>query len=357
MKPFEALTYRGQLDRLRRLALEALRGYGINEPRLTALLHEDNTTFRVDSASGERYVLRIHRPSRKTVAEVRSEMTWLTFLRQETDLVVPHPVPKRDGDLVAVVGVEGVPEPRMCVLLRWLPGRFVDKGLKPSHLERVGAFMARLHQSAAQFSPPDDFVRGRLDNLYGKPRGISEALARQQVDNPRDEATAIHHVTEVCSPEDGARVEKLIRKIREVQRAVGQGPETFNLIHGDLHQENYLFHKGQVRAIDFDDCGYGYHLYDLAVTAYEVSWRDNSASLRASLLDGYRSVRPLSREHEGYLQTYMDLRDLQMMLWALEMRDHPGFRDRWEGWVKETLEYIREITEPVDLPPKKWTQG
>jgi hypothetical protein len=41
----------------------------------------------------------------------------------------------------------------------------------------------------------------------------------------------------------------------------------------------------------------------------------------------------------------MDLRDLQMMLWAIELRDHPGFRDRWEGWVKETLEYIREITE------------
>jgi Ser/Thr protein kinase RdoA (MazF antagonist) len=344
MKPFETLTYRGQFRRLRRLAFEALRAYEVDEPRLTALLHEDNTTFRVDSTSGERYVLRIHRPSRKTVAEVRSEMTWLTFLRQETDLVVPQPVPRRDGELITVASVEGVPEPRLCVLLRWLPGRFVDKGLKPLHLERVGAFMARLHLGAAQFNPQDGFCRGRLDNLYGKPRGISEALARQQVDNPEDEATAIHHVTEVCSPDDGARVGVLIKRIRAVQRALGQGPETFGLIHGDLHQENYFFHQGQVRTIDFDDCGYGYYLYDLAVTAYEVGWRDNTAALRDALLTGYRSVRPLSPEHEGYLQTFMDLRDLQMMLWAIEMRDHPGFRDRWVGWVKETLEYIKEIT-------------
>jgi len=274
-------------------------------------------------------------------------MLWLTFLRrrQETDLVVPQPVPRLDGDLVTVASVEGVPEPRMCVLLRWLPGRFVDKGLTPSHLERVGAFMARLHLSAAQYEPPDGFVRGRLDNLYGKPAPVGEALARQGVDNPDDEATAIRLVSEVCSPGDGARVGVLIDKIRAVQRALGQGPDTFGLIHGDLHQENYLFYKGQVRAIDFDDCGFGYYLYDLAVTAYEVGWRDDSAALRTGLLAGYRSVRPLSPAHEDYLQTFMDLRELQMMLWALEMREHPGFRDRWEGWVKETLEYIKEITE------------
>jgi Ser/Thr protein kinase RdoA (MazF antagonist) len=343
MKPFESLAHRGQLGRLRQLGVKALQAYEIPEPRLTPLRHEDNTTFRVDSATGERYVLRIHRPSRKTVAEVRSEMMWLAALRQETNLVAPQPVPTRDGDLVIVRSVAGVPEPRMCVLLRWVPGRFVDDGLTPAHLERVGKFMARLHLSAAQFGPPDGFVRGRLDNLYGKPSGISEALARQQVDNPDDEATTIRLVTEVCSPEDGAQVERLIKKIRAAQRVVGQGPDTFGLIHGDLHQENYLFHQGQVRAIDFDDCGYGYHLYDMAVTLFNVNWRDNAAILREGFLAGYRSVRSLSPEHEQYLQTFMDLRDLQMMIWAIEMRNHPAFRDRWEAEVKEVLKYIKEI--------------
>jgi Ser/Thr protein kinase RdoA (MazF antagonist) len=272
-------------------------------------------------------------------------MMWLTALRKDTDLVVPQPVPTLNGDLATVVSVEGVPEPRICVLLRWITGRFVNDRLTPSHLERVGAFMARLHVSGAQFKPPAGFVRGRLDNLYGKPPGISEALARQQVDNPDDEATAIRLVAEVCSPDDGARVEKLIKKIRAVQRAVGQGPETFGLIHGDLHQENYLFHQGQVRAIDFDDCGYGYYLYDIAVTLFNVNWRDDSAVLREGLLAGYRSVRPLSPEHEQVLDTFMDLRDLQMMIWAIEMRDHPAFRDRWESEVKEVLEYMKEIFE------------
>jgi Ser/Thr protein kinase RdoA (MazF antagonist) len=345
MKPFDTLTHAGQVRRLRRLALLALTAYAVEQPRLTPLTHADNTTFRVDTADGQRYVLRIHRPSRKTPGEVRSELLWLAALQQEDGLAAPIPVPTRAGDLLTIAGVAEVPGPRMCVLLRWLPGRFVDHDLTASHLERVGAFMARLQNSAAQFKPPDGFVRGRLDNLYGKPRGISEALARQQLDNPEDEAAAIQLVSDICSPEDGKLVEQLIRRIRTVQRALGQGPDTFGLIHGDLHQDNYMFHEGQVRAIDFDDCGYGHYGYDIAVTLFNVRFRDDTPQLWDGFLAGYRSVRPLSAEHERYLETFMDLRDLQMMIWALEMRDHPAFRDTWAAEVRETLKYIKEVVE------------
>jgi Ser/Thr protein kinase RdoA (MazF antagonist) len=344
-KPFEALSMAGQLRRLRRLAFDAVAAYDLYAPRLTALLHGDNTTFRVDLANGERFVLRIHRAAGKTPEIVRSELAWLAALQQEADLVVPSPVPTRSGDLLTIARAAGVPEPRICVLLRWVEGRFLEDGLTPTHLYRVGAFMARLQLSAAQFQPPEGFVRGRLDNLYGKPRGISAALARQQIDNPDDEATAIRLVAEICSPEDGRAVEKLIRKIRTVQQTLGYGPETFGLIHGDMHQENYLFHQGQVRLIDFDDCGFGHYVYDLAVTLFNVRFRDDTPQLREGFLAGYRSVRTLSAEHEQSIQTFCDLRDLQMMIWEIEMRNHPAFRDHWAASVQETLRYIKEVVE------------
>jgi Ser/Thr protein kinase RdoA (MazF antagonist) len=343
MKPFDTLTHTGQLRRLRHLGLQALTAYEIDAARLTPLTHADNTTFRIETAAGDRYVLRIHRSTRKTPQEVRSELQWLAALQHESDLAAPVPVLTRNGDLLSVASTAEVPEPRMCVLFRWLPGRFLDDGLTPSHLARVGAFMARLQNSASRFRPPEGFVRGRLDNLYGKPRGITETQARQQLDNPEDEATAIRWVTETCSSEDGRLVEKLIRRIRTVQRSLGQGPDSFGLIHGDLHQENYLFHQGQVRAIDFDDCGYGYYLYDMAVTLFNVRFRENTPQLQKAFLTGYRSIRPLTAEQEQYLQTFMDLRDLQMMLWAIEMRNHPAFRSTWEREVQDTLQYFREI--------------
>lgn len=343
MRAFDSLTHAGQVRRLRRLALQALAEYEISVARLSPLAHADNTTFRVDTPAGARFVLRIHRSTQKTPELVRSELLWLAALQQQADLAVPGPVPNRAGELLTIASAAGVPEPRMCVLLRWVPGQFVDAGLTPEHLERVGAFMARLQASGAQFKPPAEFVRGRLDNLYGKPLGVTEARARQQVDNPADEATTIRLVTEVCSPEDGRLVGELIGRIRAVQRLVGHGRDTFGLIHGDLHQENYLFHHGQVCAIDFDDCGYGHYLYDIAVTLLNLADREDAPQLRAGLLSGYRSVRPLPAEHEQHVDTFMDLRELQMMIWAIEMRAHPAFRDTWERKVRAALSYFRQV--------------
>ena len=350
MKPFEILTKAGQLRRLRRLAVKALTAYEIQGPRLTPLQHEGNTTFRVDLANGERYVLRIHHPSLRTVEAVQSELIWLTALRRETELVVPEPIPTRDGDLFTVADVTEIPEPRICVLFRWIPGRFLDVRLTPPHLERVGAFMARLQLHGAQFKPQHGFVRGRLDNLTEEARciagrGASEALLRQQIDNPVDETAAIRLVTEICSPEDGARVAALIRRIREAQQIVGQKPETFGLIHGDLHQDNYFFHQGQVRAIDFDDCGYDYYLYDIAVTLSEVNWRENTPELRKSFLKGYRSIRDLSSEQLGYLDTFITFRDLQLIIAKIEMRTHPAFRAGWASSVKEMLQDVKNFLE------------
>jgi Ser/Thr protein kinase RdoA (MazF antagonist) len=343
MLPFETLSRRGQIQRLRKLAQQALSSYAVDVRRLTPLAHGDNTTFRVDTADGGRYVLRIHRSALKTVEVVRSELLWLTELRKEPDLLVPEPVPTVTGGLLTVTGVAGVPEPRICVLLRWLPGRFLDEGLTPSHLYRVGGFMARLQISAASYTPPEGFVRGRLDHLYGKPRGISEAYARQHVDNPEDEAKTLQLVADSCSYDDAARVERFIQKVRMAQLQLGQGTDTFGLIHGDLHQENYLFHNGRVGAIDFDDCGYGFYTYDLAVTLVNLTPREGMSQLREGLLAGYRSVRSLAIEHEQAIDIFMDFRDLQIMIWNLEMRNHPAFRDSWAAHVRSMLEYLKEL--------------
>jgi Ser/Thr protein kinase RdoA (MazF antagonist) len=344
MKSFDTLTKRGQVVRLKRLASNALTAFDIKPTKLTLLNHGDNTTFRVHAAE-ERYVLRIHRSGQRLPTEIRSEMMWLAFLSQEEGLVVPKPVETRDQDFLTLAKAEGVPKARSCVLFRWLEGRFVDEHLTPQQLYHVGEFMARLHETGTRFRPPDDFARGRLDNLCGKPRGMSETVARSQKDNPEDEAKAVDLVTRFCSLEDGRRVEKLIGMIRKVQLELGRDKETFGLIHGDFHQENYFFHQGQVRAIDFYDCGYGHYLYDLAVTLFNLDGHANKSNLKKGLLEGYRSVRSLSREHEAYLDVFMNLRELQMMLWTIEMRDHPEFRDSWQNDAKANCAYIQKVVE------------
>lgn len=333
MRPFETLGTRGQLGRLRRLAETALRDYGIRPARLVPLAHMENTTFRVDGTTGERYVLRIHRTAGspfhpvRGVAEVRSEMLWLTALRRETGLAVPEPIPTTAGDLLTVAEVDGVPTPRICVLLQWGQGRFRDAGLTPSHLERVGAFVARLHEHATSFVPPPGFVRGRIGDLSG---GVADYVAGA--------------IGEVRGPEAAATVEVVLGLVEAERQALGERPDVFGLIHADLHQENYLFDQGRVRAIDFDDCGWGHFAHDLTVVLSELRWRPDYEARRAGLLRGYRAVRDFPTAHERSIEIIQGLRRLQLMLWFLEQRHLPAFAD-WEEEVDYGLE---DLTALVD---------
>ncbi|MGH2616123.1 MAG: phosphotransferase enzyme family protein [Thermomicrobiales bacterium] len=310
MKVFQDLSHRGQVGRLRQLAAEALGAYDVQPVRVAPVRRGDNAAFRVETSDGQRYVLRIHRvrgtpwhPVRSS-AEVGSELAWLAALRRDTDLVVP--------------------EPRICVLSRWVEGRFLNASLTPRHLARAGAFMARLHLHALAFERPEGFTRGWVGDT-----------------SPEVAAYVLDTVSEFGGRDAAAIAEEVIGRARAAQEALGKTRETFGLIHGDLHQENYLFHRGEVRAIDFDDCGWGHCLWDFAVTLSEVSYFLEYDALRSALLRGYQAVRPLPEGIETHLEPLMALRLLQLNLWFLEMRDDPAFSD-WADEVQGILAELRE---------------
>ena len=330
MKSFDSLTKRGQIARLRLLAEEALRDYDIGKVVLTPLEHMANTTFRVDAEDSQRYVIRIQNPSsseaipQRREDQVRSEMEWLAALNHDTDLVVPDPVITRRSDLLTKVSVEGVPEERVCCVFRWVEGRFLNKSLTPAHIERVGIFTARLHEhTTKQFKPSKGFTRLTPDSL-------SQQVASNIVNN----------FAAVRPPKDVAIVEAVIKKVQGVLDALGTGPDVYGLIHADLHQWNYLFDGNEVRAIDFDDCGFAHFLYDVAVTLFNLLENKDYPQLRAAYFQGYRSVRPLPEEHEAYLETLFAFRELQMGNWYIEQRNHPAFSN-WEGVINYGLGAIK----------------
>ena len=136
-------------------------------------------------------------------------------------------------------------------------------------------------------------------------------------------------------------VAEVIQKVWAVLRGSGEGRDAFGLIHGDLHQSNYLFHNGRAGAIDFDDCGFGHWLYDLGITLYCLQDHPDFDLLREAFLKGYRRSHLLSMEHEALLGTFMALRTLQDMLWDIEERDQPAFREVWQAQMTNRLEALR----------------
>jgi Ser/Thr protein kinase RdoA (MazF antagonist) len=320
-----------ELVRLRRLARTALAAYGLEDAPLRLLQHEHNTTYRVD-APGGRCVLRIARPGVHTPATTASEMAWLRALGEETELGVPGPVAARDGALT--VGADG----RVCVLLRWVEGRFAAAGLQPGHMRQVARLHAALHEHALRWRAPEGFTRPRVDALTS-PAKAACVRDVEPIPSEADGRAALALIEAHAGPGHADTVTATLAAVRAATGALGASV----LIHGDLHAENVLFQGGTASAIDFDDCGWGFLAYDLAVIVNELRDDPRFPRLRDALLDEYARHRPLPSRIEDDIEAFWRLRLLQMVMWMIESREHPAFRDRWRGWVRADLEALARL--------------
>ena len=122
-------------------------------------------------------------------------------------------------------------------------------------------------------------------------------------------------------------VRVLLDRVLAHRAQLGSGPDVYGLQHGDLHQENYFFHHGRIRVIDFDDCGFGWYIDDLAVAASEIQGRHDTANLVAALLDGYGAAV----DHDA-LDLHIAFRYLQIAVWKLSLRSR--FPDTWQADVQ-----------------------
>ena len=114
-----------------------------------------------------------------------------------------------------------------------------------------------------------------------------------------------------------------IRKILEQVEAVlwhrldafGKSPDRFNLIHGDMRLANVLVEGQRMRLIDFDDCGWGWFLYDFAAAISFIEDDPDVPMLKEAWLKGYRSIRALSVEEEAEIDSFIMLRRLSLLAW------------------------------------------
>lgn len=270
VKPFAEVTARTQVNRLRRLAQEALPAWGLRGASLTLLNHGYNTTFRVDLPDGRRFALRVNTQPHKTAAHLRAEVAWLVALSAQTGLRVPTPQPTTTGALCAAVPSPDHGRELPLVLFSWLPGRNLGERWTRTQARAVGAAMAGLHDHAEGWTMPVDAKLPLFDDVLTD-------LPNRLADHPALDAEARRVLS--------AAYERAQRLQDEAFAGATMIP-----LHADLHGHNLKWHDSQLAVFDFDDAGLGVPALDLAISAYYL--RDDQASEQA-LLAGYASVRPL----------------------------------------------------------------
>lgn len=336
MKVFEDLTHRSQVRRLRRLAQAALEQYGLGHARLAFVAYSENAVFRVDGSPpggpSTRYALRIHRPGYQTEASLDSELDWMAALKQDAELPVPEPQPSLEGRLRVQASAPGIPGPRNSSLLSWVRGRRVIRGVRPAHFTAIGELIARLHRHAARWQPPAGFTRRHWDweGLFGDAAGF---------DLPASEVWAL------LPDRYRAPFQTVACEVGHVMDKWGKGPDAFGLLHADLslgEESNVLFHRGQARPIDFDDCGFGYWVYDLAVPLAHWQTSPQWPTYRQALLDSYASIRPLPQVQMAYLDLFMAARHVSEILWGIDQAQHKAaLRQELENWTEWAAAHVQ----------------
>ena len=158
----------------------------------------------------------------------------------------------------------------------------------------------------------------------------------------RHDPSLTHTAVGQPSPQQAEAFSFVVERIREVMDDWGQGPEVFGLIHGDLGVDaNLFFWHGEPRAIDFDDSGYGYWAFDLAV-ALDAVRDDPSYSLyREALLNGYAEFRSLPKKQAEQVELFLAGLQVYWNLWAIGGTHlHPRLRKEYAERIARTADFV-----------------
>lgn len=295
------------LAELRDAAERAVSAWSINLAAIELVSLSENAVFRVDATDGARYALRIHRPGYSSLPELESELIWTEALG-EAGIDVPAAVRTPDNRGYVSVSTPGWATPRQVGLVGWLDGgtlghlleKAPDDSARAQHFAELGRAMARMHEHTTNWTPPSTFVRrvwdadGLVghDPLWGRFWELPELSAEQRTLLLRARESIWQELTDYGCDAAG-----------------------FGLIHADLHSYNVLVHGDRFTVIDFDDAGFGWHQYDLAVALSGLRGDPTFPAMQRALIDGYRAVRPLPAEALGLLPLFLLVRRLVSLGW------------------------------------------
>ncbi len=278
------------------LAAAALTRYPLSRDATAELCNvSENHTYRVDGGA-KSYALRIHRPGYRTAHQIACELQWSDALRADGAVDTPVTVDSRDGE--RVVRVNG----RNVVLFEWLPGVIPDPDGEDvlAGFRTLGALSARMHAHARAWRPPGGFDRPDWD--YAHTIGALGHWGRWQ------DGLGI-------GAEERAQLARLDAEIERRLDAYGRDATRYGLSHADIRLANLLVDGGDVRVIDFDDCGFTWFMYDFATTVSFMEDHPRVPELRDAWTEGYRSVAPLEAQDEAVLETLVMLRRLLLVAW------------------------------------------
>lgn len=311
---------------------EASIHYGFQIDRLAKLGGGfENRTFGFESPE-KKIIIRVTPPGHKTPDEVREEINWLSYLFENGAPVVCVK-PSQDDNLVEVVDTEVGLISVVC--FDWAQGQIVTKeDFSPELFETWGQTVGMLHRLTKDYHASS--ITGRRIQWYD-----DEYLDRSLI--PSEQIKVLE------------RFDSLIKYFKKKPTS----RDSFGLIHQDVHKDNLFLNGKQLTVLDFDDCVFGFFIFDIANALGFTIWEKPSSMTNREFADYYLKHFMIGYERENQLEESWQ-NDLHKALKLFEFIHYNAFNmdydlagagsfDTLNAGTKQVLRKFRDSIER-DLP-------
>ena len=307
MSDFFSASEEEQLARMTRAGETALRHWNIEDADLRLIKYRENAVFEV-SKDDFRAALRLHRHGYHSDDALHSELQWMKAL-SDSGIRVPNVIPTAAGAAFAHTDDDGLPGVMQVDLFEWIDGEqlgSIEEGVGDADeavrtFSAIGELAAMVHNQSVSWDLPDGFTRHAWD---------ADGLAGETPVWGR------FWEVEAASDAQRATLSRARDRIHADLSALPKSPGKYSVIHADFVAENILVDDDGVRLIDFDDAGFGWHLFELVTALIFLRGEDYFDAAESALIEGYRNHRPLTDEDLQLLPLFYLARSTTYVGWV-----------------------------------------
>lgn len=295
---------------LNQLGTKLLEVYNVpKDYKVSHLKYSENFTYVISlEKTDTKYVLRVNRPGYHTKEELEGELIWIDQLNKDTNIPMAKVYKGKDGSLIQKINFSGTKDIYYCSLFSFVKGNTL-RGLPEDKLEKymydIGKVAATLHRHVQNWDKANDLLRFNWDlyDLVGEGSRWGDWSLMKTLTN-----------------EQNAIFKEAVDIIRRRLAVYGKNSTNYGLIHSDLNINNILEDDGEIKVLDFDDCGYGWFMYDLSTSVLEYC--SNLEKMSKAWLNGYETVRKLSNSDIEEIPTFLVLRKIVRIGWIATHYDN-----------------------------------
>ena len=322
---FDLLSYKQKIIQFKELVLFTIKkNYKIKVKNIKFIHYGENATFKVTDQSNKSYLVRVCREDYHSPAALNEELSWLNRLGSSTNLQVPVPIRNKSKKLFSQVVYKPYFNPTHIVVFKWVEGRFIDKKFTIGTARKLGELLAQLHLSTKKYT-----VKHRrywdAEGLLSKKAKLGDLSSLKLTPLQRKKIFSLRR--------------NIFSRLKKYQKNF---PDKMGLIHADMHTGNFFFNQNGIVAIDFDDCGFGFYAYDLAIPVMVIGRMKSLSNLqkeniKQSILSEYRQHCEFNLEDEKMIDVCIYARMLTLLTWLNNRSSIPRLKKYYKTHLAKVL--------------------